>query len=285
MDSDFRRAAPNRIPRRAGIGLRTPHYREILATRPDIGWVEVHSENYFCDGGQPLHFLDRIRRDYPVSLHGVGLSLGSVGPLDAGHLARLKRLVARVEPGLVSEHLSWGAVGGRHLNDLLPLPYTEEALAVVCRNVQQTQEALGRRILVENISSYLRFRHSTIPEAEFIAQVVARTGCGLLLDVNNVFVSAANHGFDARAYLAAIPAAAVEEIHLAGHDRAGELLVDTHGSRVAAPVWALYRQTVIRLGPVPTLIEWDTDIPPLSVLLDEMRHADRVMEERHALPV
>jgi len=285
MDTDFRRAAPNPIPRRAGIGLRTPHYRDILATRPDIGWVEVHSENYFCDGGQPLYFLDRIRRDYPVSLHGVGLSLGSAGPLNAEHLARLKRLVARVEPGLVSEHLSWSAAAGRHLNDLLPLPYTEEALAVVCRNVQQTQETLGRRILVENISSYLRFRHSTIPEAEFIAQVVARTGCGLLLDVNNVYVSAANHGFDPRAFLAAIPAAAVEEIHLAGHDRAGELLIDTHGTRVAAPVWALYRHTVTRLGPVPTLIEWDTDIPPLAVLLDEMHHADRLMEERHALPV
>ena len=285
METAFRRAAPNSIPRRAGIGLRTPHYREILATRPDIGWVEVHSENYFCDGGQPLYFLDCIRRDYAVSLHGVGLSLGSVGPLDTEHLARLKRLVARVEPGLVSEHLSWGAVGGRHLNDLLPLPYTEEALTVVCRNVQQTQEALGRRILVENISSYLRFRHSTIPEPEFIAQVVARTGCGLLLDVNNIFVSAANHGFDARAYLAAIPAAAVGEIHLAGHDRSGELLIDTHGTRVAPPVWALYRQTVARLGPVPTLIEWDNDIPPLPVLLNEMQTADRLMEERHAIAV
>lgn len=285
MDSSFRRAAPSSIPRRAGIGLRTPHYRDILATRPDIGWVEVHSENYFCEGGQPLYFLDRVRRDYAVSLHGVGLSLGSVGPLDTGHLARLKRLVDRVEPGLVSEHLSWSAAGGRHLNDLLPLPYTEEALAVVCRKVQQTQEALGRRILVENISSYLRFRHSTIQEAEFIAQVVARSGCGLLLDVNNVFVSAANHGFDARAFLAAIPAAAVEEIHLAGHDHAEGLLIDTHGTRVAAPVWALYRETVARLGPVPTLIEWDTDIPPLAVLLDEMRHADRLMEARHAVAV
>jgi uncharacterized protein len=285
MDSDLFCAAPSAVPRRAGIGLRTPHYRDILSTRPDLGWVEVNSENYFCDGGQPLYFLDRIRRDYPVSLHGVGLSLGSVSPLAGDHLARLKRLVERIEPGLVSEHLSWSATGGRHLNDLLPLPYTEEALAVVCRNVAHTQEVLGRRILVENISSYLRFRHSTIPEAEFIAAVVARTGCGLLLDVNNVYVSATNHGFDPRAYLAAIPAAAVEEIHLAGHHRSGELLIDTHGSRVAAPVWALYRETVRRLGPVPTLIEWDTDIPPLSVLLDEMRSADRLMEERHAVAV
>lgn len=245
----------------------------------------MHSENYFCDGGLPLHFLERIRQRYPVSLHGVGLSLGSVAALDADHLARLKRLVERIEPGLVSEHLSWSATGGHHLNDLLPLPYTEEALAVVCRNVAHTQEVLGRRILVENISSYLRFRHSTISETEFIAEVVARTGCGLLLDVNNVFVSAANHGFDPRVYLAAIPAAAVEEIHLAGHHRSGELVIDTHGARVAASVWALYRETVMRLGPVPTLIEWDTDIPPLAVLLDEMRSADRLMEERHAIAV
>ncbi|MBL8448224.1 MAG: DUF692 domain-containing protein [Zoogloeaceae bacterium] len=288
MDTPLRRAATitrrrAAIPSRAGIGLRTPHIREILATRPNIGWVEVHSENFFCDGGQPLAYLDRIRQDYAVSLHGVGLSLGSLGPLDTEHLTCLKRLVERVEPGLISEHLSWSAVGGRHLNELLPLPYTEEALAVVCRNVHQTQEALGQPILVENISSYLRFTHSPIPEPEFIAEVTARTGCGLLLDVNNVFVSATNHGFDARAYLAAIPAAAVEEVHLAGHDRAGDLLIDTHGARVASPVWRLYQETVARLGPVPTLIEWDNDLPPLAVLVDEMRHADHLLEACHAV--
>ena len=272
------------IPPRAGIGLRAPHYRELLATRPDIGWLEVHSENYFGDGGQPLHYLERARALYPLSLHGVGLSLGSAQPLDRGHLNRLATLVQRFEPDFVSEHLSWGALPGRHLNDLLPLPYTEEALAVTAAHVREVQDTLGRQILVENISSYLRFRHSTLGEAEFIAALVAETGCAVLLDVNNIHVSATNHGFDPGAFLEAIPVAAVREIHLAGFDRVGELLIDTHGTRVAPPVWNLYRVALARFGRVPTLIEWDTDLPELAVLLAEAATAERFMEAHHALP-
>jgi uncharacterized protein (UPF0276 family) len=273
--------APGSIPPRAGIGLRAPHYRELLGELPDIGWLEVHSENYFGDGGQPLHYLERVRGHYPLSLHGVGLSLGSAGPLDRRHLQRLAALVRRVEPDLVSEHLSWGAIPGRHLNDLLPLPYTEEALAVAAAHFDEVQEALGRQILVENISSYLRFRHSTIGEAEFIAALAARTGCGVLLDINNIYVSAMNHGFDAAAFLAAIPVATVREMHLAGFDELGGLLVDTHGTHVAQPVWALYRLALERFGRIPTLIEWDTDLPQLSVLLAEAATAERLMEEAH----
>lgn len=272
------------IPARAGIGLRTPHYREMIESRPAAaGWLEVHSENYFGAGGQPHAFLERLRADYPLSLHGVGLGLGSAGELDTLHLARLKTLVDRYAPGLVSEHLCWSAVPGRHLNDLLPLPYTEEALAHVVERIARTQDYLGRRILVENISSYLRFRHSTIPEWEFVAQVARRAGCGILLDVNNIYVSAVNHGFDARTYFDAIPADLVEEIHLAGYDESGACLIDTHGRSVSEPVWALYQATIDRLGPRPTLIEWDTDIPALSVLLDEAGKAQRILDSRHAL--
>ena len=271
------------IPARAGIGLRAPHCREIIETRPDIAWVEVHSENYFGDGGQPHHLLERIRRDYPLSLHGVGLGLGSVSPLDRGHLDKLARLIDRYEPGLVSEHLCWGAAGGRHLNDLLPLPYTEEALAHVCGRIEQVQTHLGRQILIENVSSYLQFLHSTIPEWEFLAAVASRSGCAILLDVNNIHVSAVNHRFDARTYLAAIPAAAVQEIHLAGFDASGPCLIDTHGTAVADEVWSLYREAIARLGPRPTLIEWDTDIPPLGVLLGEAAKAARILEHVHAV--
>ncbi|ASL26596.1 MNIO family bufferin maturase [Azotobacter chroococcum] len=274
---------PPRLPARAGIGLRAPHYRQLLAELPDIGWLEVHSENYFGDG-QPLHYLERARGHYPLSLHGVGLSLGSAQPLDRTHLARLAALVRRIEPARVSEHLSWGAIPGRHLNDLLPLPYTEEALAVVAAHVRQVQDRLGRQILVENISSYLRFRHSSLGEAQFLAGLARETGCGVLLDVNNLYVSAMNHGFDPAGFLADIPPAAVGEIHLAGFDRAGELLVDTHGSRVAPPVWALYRLALRRFGRQPTLIEWDTDIPELAVLLAEAATAERLLEVHDALP-
>lgn len=279
---------PDPIPARAGIGLRAPHYRELLAELPAVGWLEVHSENYFGDGGQPLHYLERARAHYPLSLHGVGLSLGSAHALDREHLRRLAALVRRFEPDLVSEHLSWGAVPGRHLNDLLPLPYTEEALAVVAAHVREVQDALGRQLLVENISSYLRFSHSTLGEAEFIAALVAETGCSVLLDVNNIHVSATNHGLAPPAFLDtfldAIPPAAVREIHLAGFDRAGDLLIDTHGTLVAPPVWALYRRALERCGRVPTLIEWDTDIPPLAVLLAEAARAERLLEARDALP-
>lgn len=271
------------IPVRCGIGLRAPHCREIIDCRPAIGWVEVHSENYFGDGGQPHHFLERIRSDYPLSLHGVGLGLGSSDPLDLEHVRKLARLIERYEPGLVSEHLCWSAAGGRHLNDLLPLPYTEEALDYVCGRIDTLQHFLGRQVLIENVSSYLEFHHSTIPEWEFLAEVARRSGCAILLDVNNVYVNAVNHGFDARTYLAAVPADAVQEIHLAGFDASGPCLIDTHGTPVAHEVWSLYREAIARLGPRPTLIEWDTDIPPLDVLIAEAAKAEAILEERHAV--
>jgi len=261
-----------------GIGLRSPHYREILETRPAIGWVEVHSENYFGRGGQPLSYLQRVRSQYALSLHGVGLSLGSADGLCRTHLDQLKTLVERFDPTLVSDHLCWGAVGGRHLNDLLPLPYTEEALSVVCANIDQAQDFLHRQMLVENVSSYLQFSDSSIPEWEFIAEVARRTGCGLLLDVNNIYVSAINHSFDPLRYLDAIPAHAVQEIHLAGFDRNGLCLIDTHGKPVAGPVWNLYGEALTRVGPVPTLIEWDTDLPPLAVLLAEAAKAQEILD-------
>ena len=287
MPNDTRPATrrASAIPPCAGIGLRAPHYRELVGARPAVGWLEVHSENYFGDGGQPLDVLERLRADYPLSLHGVGLSLGSADGLDRTHLQRLKSLARRFEPGLVSEHVCWSAIGGRHLHDLVPLPYTEESLALVCRHVDIAQDFLGRQLLVENVSSYLRFSHSTIAEWDFIAAVANATGCGILLDVNNVYVSAVNHGFDAERYLAAMPPASVREFHLAGFDRAGGLLIDTHGNRVAAPVWALYRRTVARFGARPTLIEWDTDIPALDVLLDEARIADAELEATDAIAV
>jgi uncharacterized protein (UPF0276 family) len=275
---NFRPEGP--IPAKAGIGLRAKHYKEIVSSLPDIGWFEGHSENYFAEGGQPLYYLEQIRAHYPLSLHGVGLSLGSTDPLNKKHLQKLKSLVHRFEPGLVSEHLSWGSVTGRYLNDLLPLPYTEEALAHVTGRIAQVQDLLGRQLLIENVSSYLQFNHSTIPEWEFLAEVAERSGCGILLDVNNIYVSAVNHHFDPLYYLHAIPLEAVQEYHLAGFDRDGELLIDTHGKPVFDDVWELYRQAVERFGILPTLIEWDTDIPELPVLLDEARKAEELLQER-----
>jgi len=267
----------------AGIGLRTPHVRQLREERPAVPWLEVHSENYYADGGPALASLLRIRADYPLSLHGVGMSLGSTDPLDRTHLGKLARLVARTEPALVSEHLCWSGVGGRALNDLLPLPYTEEALAHVCARVAEVQDFLGRELLVENVSSYLAFADATIPEWEFVAAVTRRTGCKLLCDVNNIHVNAVNHGFDADAYLAALPRDAVAEIHLAGFQATDTCLIDTHGAPVAPEVWALYRRAIARFGPVPTLIEWDTDIPPLATLLAEAATAQRILETRDAL--
>jgi len=276
------------IPAAAGIGLRFPHHRTVLEEKPAAAWLEVHAENYM-GGGKPLMYLDAVRRDYPLSLHGVGLSLGSADGLNERHLVRLRNLAQRVGPGLVSEHLSWSAIGGAHFADLLPLPFTEESLAIVCRNVEIAQDFLGRRILVENASSYLRYRHSTIPEWEFVAALAERSGCGILCDVNNIFVSASNHGFDAHRYLRALPAASVGEIHLAGHrlrqlDDGRSIRIDDHGSRVSREVWALYAEALARFGRVPTLIEWDTDVPSLAVLLDEAAQAQRIMTEarRHA---
>jgi uncharacterized protein (UPF0276 family) len=272
------------IPALAGIGLRTPHYREMIERRPaNVGWLEVHSENYFGEGGRPHAFLEMLRADYPLSLHGVGLGLGSTGPLDAEHLRRLARLIERYQPGLVSEHLCWSATGERHLNDLLPLPYTEEALAHVTQRIAYTQEYLRRPILIENVSSYLRYRHSTIPEWEFVAEAARRTGCGILLDVNNIYVNAVNHGFDPQSYLAAMPAQAVQEIHLAGYDDQGGCLIDTHGAAVSEPVWSLYRDAISRFGERATLIEWDTDIPALDLLIVEARKAAAILETAHAI--
>jgi len=271
------------LPVAAGIGLRAPHIGYVKAQRPPVAWFEVHSENYFAEGGPAIASLERIRADYPLSLHGVGLSLGSTDPLSRAHLAKLASLIARVEPALVSEHLSWSGVGGRHFNDLLPLPCTDEAVAHVCSRVAEVQDILGRVIAVENVSSYVGFADSDIAEWEFVAAVVARTGCKLLLDVNNVYVNAVNHGFDAETYLAAMPGDAVAEIHLAGFDARGPCLIDTHGARVAPEVWALYRSAIERFGARPTLIEWDVDIPEFSVLETEALAATTILESRDAI--
>ena len=271
----------------AGVGLRFAHHRAVLEERPAAAWFEVHAENYM-GGGRPLAYLEAIRRDYPVALHGVALSLGSAEGLDERHLRRLAALADRIDADLVSEHLAWTASGGTHFPDLLPLPLTEESLGVVCRNVEHAQQVLGRKLLLENPSSYLRFRHSTIPEWEFIAAVAARTGCGILCDVNNIYVSACNHGFDAPAYLRALPPQAIGEFHLAGHrlrkfEDGRSIRIDDHGSRVAPEVWSLYAEAVALFGPRPTLIEWDTEVPPLSVLLEEAAHAERILKGEEKL--
>ena len=268
--------------RGAGIGLRAAHYEPILERRPALALLEVHAENFFAPGGAPLAWLERFRALYPLSLHGVGLSLGASDPLDEEHLARLRALVRRFEPALVSEHLSWSSARGRHANDLLPLPYTHEAVDHVVARIQQVQERLGRSILVENVTTYVRFDESEMPEASFVAEVVRRAGCGLLLDVNNIHVNATNHGFDAQAWLEAVDPDSVGEIHLAGHETAADRLLDTHAARVAPAVWSLYRRTLERIGPRATVVEWDADIPPLDVLLDEARIATECIEQSRA---
>jgi uncharacterized protein len=279
------------VPASAGIGLRVPHTDEIARDRPAQdrpvlarsapNWVEIHAENYMAAGGPRLRALENIRRDTPLSIHGVGLSLGSAGGVDETHLARLAELVRRFEPGLVSEHVAW-SVGpdGSYLNDLLPVPYTWEALEVMAANVSRTQDALGRAILMENPSSYMAFAATEMPEHEFLTELVRRTGCGLLADVNNLYVGQNNIGLDVDAWLAGVPKDAVGEIHVAGHfreeqDGGGALLIDDHGSEVADPVWALLDRALDRFGPQPVLVEWDTRIPPLPVLLNEAAEADR----------
>jgi uncharacterized protein (UPF0276 family) len=265
------------IPAEAGIGLRFQHREVMVERRPKIPWLEVHTENYM-GGGASLAYLQALRTEYPLSFHGVGLSLGSAEGLDAVHLDRIRRTVECIEPALISEHLSWSIVGGHYLADLLPLPMTEEALDVVCRHVDETQSYLKRRILIENPSSYLRYQHSRIPEWEFLTAVAQRTGCGILCDVNNIFVSSSNHGWDPRKYIAALPPAVIGEIHLAGHSMRHlegglTLRIDDHSSRVIPEVWALYGEALARFGVVPTLIEWDTNIPELDVLLGEAARA------------
>lgn len=278
------------LPAMAGIGLRHPHHREVLATAPAVAWWEVHSENFFAESGVAANFLQAVADRYPVSLHGVGASLGGVDTLFERHLDRLAGLVERVQPAAVSEHLCWSSGGDRHFNDLLPLPYTDAALALVCDRIDRLQNRLGRRILIENVSSYLQWQGADYREWDFLAEVARRSGCGILLDINNIYVSAQNHGFDPQAYLAALPRDCVGEFHLAGYetcfDGAERFLVDTHGAPVHAPVWALYEDALRRFGAWPTLIEWDTAIPPLAVLVDQAAQAEArlamVREERHA---
>jgi len=274
--------ASSTIPPRAGIGLKPQHYEEILATLPDLGFFEVHAENYMGAGGPPHHYLARIREHYPLSLHGVALSIGGVRPLDKAHLARLKALVERYAPGLFSEHLAWSTHEEAYLADLLPLPYTEETLQLVCAHIDEAQDAVGRRMLLENPSTYVQFAATSMSEVDFLAEIARRTGCGLLLDVNNVFVQAVNHHFDAFAYIDSFPVGQVGEIHLAGHDErlddaGAPLLIDAHGSPIADPVWSLYEHTITRTGPVPTLIERDADVPPFADLLAEAARADEIL--------
>ncbi len=261
-----------------GIGLRSEHFADFLAGNVRVDWVEAISENFFQEGGRPRAVLEAVRQRMPVVLHGVSLSIGGPDPLDEAHLRRLGQLARWVEPAWVSDHLCWGTHRGRYLHDLLPLPFTEESLAHVVARVGQVQEALGRQILLENVSSYLTFSASTLTEWDFLAEVATRADCGILLDVNNVYVSARNHGFDAEAYLKGIPVERVGQFHLAGYSDRGTHLLDTHDSPVTDPVWALYQKAVRRFGPVTTLVEWDANIPPLPRLLEESAHARQVAE-------
>ena len=264
-----------------GVGLRAEHYRDFLDQRPRVDWIEVHSENFFGAGGWDLHVLEQLRADYALSLHGVGLGIGSASDEHFDrHLARIAALAERFEPGLVSEHLCWAAVPGRHFNDLLPLPLTLEALDVVSARVDRAQQALGRQMLLENVSTHLRFVADTLEETDFLRRLAERTGCGVLLDVNNLYVNQCNHGEDAGEAMRALVPQVPGEIHLAGHLVTEDSVVDHHGDRVAEPVWALYREAIGRFGGVPTLIEWDTDLPELSVLLAEADTARRIAAEQ-----
>jgi len=272
-----------------GVGLKPEHIEEILSDRPALGFFEIHAENYMGEGGPPHRQLEAIRALYPLSLHGVGLSIGSPRPLDRDHLTRLAALARRYEPGLFSEHLAWSSHNEGYLNDLLPLPYTDETLAVVCSHIDQVQEAMGRRMLLENPSTYVLFSESTMSETDFIGQIAKRTGCGLLLDVNNVMVCATNHGFAATDYLDVFPLSHVGEIHLAGFaetedDSGHPLLIDAHDSPVREAVWGLYRTVIERTGPIPTLIEWDNDVPEWSRLLSEARLAEQLLAATGAAP-
>ena len=264
-----------------GVGLRTVHYGTVLDALPRVDWFEVISENFMVAGGNPRHVLRKVREHYPVVLHGVSLSIGSVNPLDERYLDELQRLAKEVEPAWVSDHLCWGSFGGHHAHDLLPLPYTEEALEHIAARIRRVQDRLGRQILIENVSSYLSYSHSTLTEWEFLSALTERADCGLLLDVNNIFVSAHNHGFEAARFIAGVPADRVAQIHLAGHMVEGPLLIDTHDHAVCEGVWDLYRAALGRFGRVSTLIEWDEHIPPFERLADESERARKL--ERDAL--
>ncbi|MGP9790342.1 MNIO family bufferin maturase [Roseinatronobacter sp. NSM] len=269
------------LPRTTGLGFKPEHFHSIMAHPGAVGFFEVHAENYMGDGGAPHAMLTALRADHELSIHGVGLSIGGAGGLNLAHLDRLRKLIDRYQPASFSEHLAWSSHGAAWLNDLLPLPYTHETLATICAHINQVQDRLGCQMLLENPATYVTFEQSTWSETDFLTEITRRTGCGLLLDINNVFVSATNHRFDARTYLAAFPLAAVGEIHLAGHDTeelpSGPLLIDSHGAPVADPVWALYAHVLEQTGPLPTLIEWDTDVPAFSVLLREAARADTVL--------
>jgi len=271
------------LPVAPGLGFKPQHFRDIAASPGAVGFYEVHAENYLGEGGAPHAMLARLHEAHALSVHGVGLSIGGAAGPDRNHLSRLRRLIDRHQPESFSEHLAWSSHGAAWLNDLLPLPYTSETLAAVCAHVDTVQDGLGMRMLLENPATYVTFASSTWSETDFLAEVVQRTGCGLLLDVNNVFVSATNHRFDPRAYLAAFPLEAVEEIHLSGHDTeslpSGPLLIDSHGHPVADPVWALYAEVLARSGPLPTLIEWDTDVPPFATLLSEAERARAILDD------
>ena len=269
------------LPAAPGLGFKPEHFPAIRETRPELGFFEIHAENYMGAGGPPHRQLTALRRDYAISLHGVGLSIGGPGRLDRDHLARLRVLVDRYQPESFSEHLAWSSHSAEYLNDLLPLPYTTETLTIICNHIDEVQETLGRQMLLENPATYVLFEQSTLAETDFLSEIARRTGCGLLLDINNVFVSCTNHHADPRAYLAAFPLARVGEIHLGGHASedlpSGPLLIDDHGSPVADPVWTLYAETVARTGPLPTLIEWDNDVPPFAELLAEAQRAGAIL--------
>ncbi len=264
----------------AGLGLRASHYQEIFETKPDVPWFELLSDNYMAAGGLPIQRAEKVRQNYPITLHGVGMSLGSADPLNTDYLKRLKVLADRLEPHYVSDHIAWVSVDGKYTHDLLPLPYNQDMLQHLRVRIQQVQEYLGRTILIENPSSYLSFDSSDMSEADFINQLSLSSGCELLLDVNNIYVSAMNHGFDPYQYLESIPQDKVKEIHLAGYEQMDGYLFDTHGHSVKPPVWDLYRAALKRFGSVPTLIEWDTDVPEFSTLLAEAKKADAFMLEQ-----
>jgi uncharacterized protein len=276
--------APARTSVRAGVGFKPEHYDAICAAPPRLGFFEVHAENYMCAGGPPHAQLERLRADYAVSLHGVGLSIGGAAPLDRAHLARLKELNARYRPEWFSEHLAWSSHGGRFLNDLLPLPYTQATLTRVAAHVAELQDCLQRRVLLENPATYVRFSESTFDEIDFLRELVARTDCGLLLDVNNVHVCAVNHSFDAGAYIDAFPMEHVGEIHLAGFavdrdDAGAPLLIDAHCAPVAEEVWALCRRAVLRRADIPLLVEWDNDLPDWETLLAQATRAETLLQD------